>query len=150
MNPRADPPERSTLPESLRLLALIWGLRAALKRTSHAMEGKLGVTGQQRFLLRFVGLAPGISRAGLLSVVAVDPADLEVDLDALVAKNFLAEHSESKGYFLTPRGATVNSVTVGTIEEAVSKALDDATPYERTSFQKMLDRVLRQLAPTDT
>lgn len=111
------------------------------------MEGKLGVTAPQRFLLRFVGLAPGIRRAGLLSVVALNPADLQVDLDALVAKNLLTEQQESPGYYLTPLGATVNAVMAGTVEQAVSKALEDATPYERTSFQRMLDRVLRQLAP---
>ena len=110
------------------------------------MEGKLGVTGIQRFLLRFVGLVPGITRAALLNVVAFNDADLQLDLDALVAKNFLAEQRESGGYYLTPHGATVNAVMAGTVEQAVSKALDDATPSERTSFQRMLDRVLRQLA----
>ena len=147
MHSPSDPPDSSTLPESLRLLTLIWGLRAALERTSHAMEDKLGVTGTQRFLLRFVGLAPGISCAGLLRVVALNPADLRADLEALVAKNFLAEQQESGGYYLTAQGATVNAAMAGTVEGAVSKALDEATPYERAAFQKMLDRVLRQLAP---
>jgi hypothetical protein len=69
---------------------------------------------------------------------------LLVDLDALVAKNLLTEQRESAGYYLTPLGATVNAVMAGTVEQAVS---EDATPYERTSFQRIMDRVLRQLAP---
>jgi hypothetical protein len=35
----------------------------------------------------------------------------------------------------------------GTVEQAVSKALDDSSPYERTSFRRMLERVIRHLGP---
>jgi MarR family transcriptional regulator, organic hydroperoxide resistance regulator len=147
MTSPSDPPDWSTLPESLRLLSLIWGLSAALERTSRAMESTVGVTGPQRFLLRFVGLAPGISCARLASVMARDLSDLQSDLDGLVAKNLLAEQEGSASYYLTAHGATVNAVTEGTVEQAVSKALDGALPYEKSSFQRMLDRVVRNLAP---
>lgn len=111
------------------------------------MESGLGVTGPQRFLLRVVGLAPGITRAGLATLVARDASDLQHDLDALVAASLLAERQKSS-YHLTAHGATVNGVMAGTVERAVSKAVDDASVYERTSFEKMLSRLLKQLAPS--
>lgn len=145
MNSSSDPPDSSTLPESLRLLPLLWSLAAALERTSLEMDAKLGVTGRQRFLLRFVGLSPGITRARLASVIALDAADLQSDLEYLVAKNLLMERSGLSGYYLTANGAGVNAAMNGTVEQAVSKALDDALPHERTSFRRMLERVIRHL-----
>jgi DNA-binding MarR family transcriptional regulator len=141
----SDPPNSSALPESLRLLSLLWSLDAALERKSLAMDAALGVTGPQRFLLRFVGLEPGITHARLANVVMLDAADLQAHLEALVAKNLLTASSQSSGYFLTRQGAGVNAVMIGTVEQAVSKAIDDALPNERTAFRRMLERVLQHL-----
>jgi hypothetical protein len=145
MNSPSDPPDYSALPESLRLLSLLWSLNAALERTSHAMDAKLGVTGPQRFLLRFVGLEPGITRVQLAHVVSLDASDLQSDLEELVSNNMLSAQNELSGYYLTGKGASINAVMSGTVEQAVSNALDDASPYERTSFRRMLERVLRHL-----
>ena len=145
MNSSFDPPDSSTLPESLRLLPLLWSLNAALERTSLEMDARLGVTGPQRFLLRFVGLEPGITRARLASVISLDASDLQSALEHLVAEHFLTQQGESSGYYLTGKGAGVNSVMAGTVEQAVSKALDDASQYERSTFRRMLERVIRQL-----
>jgi MarR family transcriptional regulator, organic hydroperoxide resistance regulator len=145
MNSSSDPPDSSTVPESLRLLPLLWSLNAALERTSVEMETKLGVTGPQRFLLRFVGLEPGITRVRLARVISLDASDLQSALEQLVAKNLLKQQGGLSGYYLTSSGASVNAVMTGTVEQAISKALDDASPYERTSFRRMLERVIRHL-----
>jgi DNA-binding MarR family transcriptional regulator len=145
MNSSSDPPDASTVPESLRLLPLLWSLNAALERTSLEMETRLGVTGPQRFLLRFVGLEPGITRARLASVISLDASDLQSALEQLVAKSLLTQQGGLSGYYLTAKGAGVNAVMIGTVEQAVSKALDEATPYERSSCRRMLERVIRHL-----
>ena len=145
LNSSSDLPDSSTLPESLRLLPLLWSLNAALERTSLEMDAKLGVTGPQRLLLRFVGLEPGITRARLASIISLDASDLQSALEQLVGKNLLTEQGGLSGYYLTAKGAGVNAVMTGTVEQAVSKALDDASPYERTSFRRMLEKVIRHL-----
>jgi MarR family transcriptional regulator, organic hydroperoxide resistance regulator len=145
MSSSSDLPDSSTVPESLRVLPLLWSLNAALERTSLEMETRLGVTGPQRFLLRFVGLEPGITRARLASVISLDASDLQSALDQLVAKNLLTQQGGVSGYYLTAKGAGVNAAMIGTVEQAVSKALDEATPYERSSFRRMLERVIRHL-----
>jgi DNA-binding MarR family transcriptional regulator len=146
MNSSADLPDASTLPESLRLLPLLWSLNAALERTSLEMDAKLGVTGPQRFLVRFVGLEPGITRDRLETIIALDGSDLQSALDQLVARNLLMQQAGSSGYYLTAQGAGINSAMTGTVEQAVSKALDDASSHERTAFRRMLERVIRHLA----
>ena len=145
MNSSPDLPDSSTLPESLRLLPLLWSLNAALERTSLEMDAKLGVTGPQRFLVRFVGLEPGITRARLEGIIALDGSDLQAALDQLVAKNLLTHQDGSSGYYLTAKGAGINAAMAGTVEQAVSKALDEASSYERTSFRRMLERVIHHL-----
>lgn len=145
MHPPSDLPDSSTRPESLRILPLLWSLNAALERTSLEMDAKLGVSGPQRFLLRFVGLEPGITRARLAGIISLDGSDLQLALDQLVSKDLLKAEEGTSGYYLTAKGAGVNAVMTGTVEQAVSKALDDASPSERTSFRRMLERVLRHL-----
>lgn len=141
----SDPPDISTLPESLRLLSLLWSLNAALRRTSIDMEARLGVTGPQRFLLRFVGLEPGVTRVRLVNVITLNTDELQSNLKQLVAKNLLTARGEPEGYFLTANGARINATMIGTVERAVSRALDDGTPHERTSLRRMLERVIRNL-----
>jgi hypothetical protein len=126
-------------------MQLLWKLRAALERTSHEMETRIGVSGPQRFLLRFVGLTPGVTREGLAELLAVDAADLQSDLAHLLSANLLAEQRGSPGYYLTAKGAGINAVITRTVEEAVSKASEEASPYERTSFRRMLERVVAHL-----
>lgn len=110
------------------------------------MAAQLGVTGPQRFLLRFIGLEPGVTRARLAGIISLDAADLQSALEELVGKKLLTEQGRSPGYYLTAKGAGVNAVMNGTVEQAVSKALDDALPNDRTSFRRMLERVIRHLS----
>lgn len=148
MSLSSDPPEFSSLPESLQFLQLIWALNAALERTSDGMEARLGVTGRQRFILRLVGLMPGVTTDQLATALTVDAEALDGDLERLKSKALVATGGDGsqRSYFLTAKGATVNASTLGTVESAVSKALDEATPYERAAFRRMIERMSRLLA----
>lgn len=147
MNSRPDPPDSSTLPESLRILQLLWNLNAALQRTSLDMESRLGVTGRQRLLLRFVGLVPGMAVDRLTEVISADPSTVLSDLNHLAAKNLIMERRGTPGYYLTADGAAVNGAMAGTVEHAISKASEDASAYERHSFRRMLERIIDRLGP---
>lgn len=145
MNSISNPPDSSSLPESIRLLQLVWKLNAALARTSVDMESRLGVTAPQRFILRFVGLAPGITTVGLAETIAIETERVHADLQQLVSANLLVESGGSPGFYLTAKGAGINAAMVGTVEDAVSKASDDSSAYERTSFRRMLERLVLHL-----
>jgi DNA-binding MarR family transcriptional regulator len=111
------------------------------------METQLGVSGVQRFLLRFVGLAPGITKVDLAEALNLDLDIVQVDLDRLVAANLLVRNPGTLGFFLTANGATVNATMAGTVEAAVSKASDETSANERTSFRRVLERVIAHLGP---
>jgi DNA-binding MarR family transcriptional regulator len=138
-------PELSVLPESLQFLRLIWAFHIGLDRTSDDMTSNLGVSGRQRFILRVVGLIPGMTVDQLSAMLRVNRSVLEADVSPLVAKGLLASRTgvaEAPPLLsLTGSGAVVNATAAGTVESAVSRALDEATPYERAAFRRMLERV---------
>ena len=142
MSVSSSVPEFSRLPESLQFLQLIWTFAAGLDQTSEKMAAKSGVTARQRFILRVVGLTAGVTTEQLAALLAVDATDLERDLQALVAKSVVAtrNHNSTLAYHLTPAGAVINSASAGTVEQAVSKALDESTAFERAAFRRMLER----------
>lgn len=139
------------LPESLQFLRLIWALTLGLERTSEHMAANIGVTGRQRFILRVTGLIPGVTAANLGSMLQIDRPALDAEIDRLIANGLLASPSgqtgADKALHLTPRGAAANANLSGTVESAVSRALDEATPYERAAFRRMLERVTPYLDP---
>lgn len=139
------------LPESLQFLRLIWSLTLGLERTSEQMAANMGVTGRQRFILRVTGLVPGITAEQLGSMLPIDRATLDAELDHLITNGLLASPGgpagEQKALHLTPSGAAANARMSGTVESAVTRALDEATPYERAAFRRMLERVTPYLDP---
>ena len=142
MSVSSSVPEFSRLPESLQFLHLIWTFASGLDRTSEKMEARLGVTARQRFILRIVGLTSGITAKQLAALLAVDPNDLQRDLQALAGKNVVAIGGDNStpAYHLTAAGASINAANAGTVEQAVSKALDESTSFERAAFRRLLER----------
>lgn len=147
----SDSPEVSMLPESLQFLRLIWSLTLGLERTSEHMATNMGVTGRQRFILRVAGLIPGVTAGQLGAMLQIDRSALDAELDHLVATGLLASpggHTGAqKALHITPPGAAANAKMPGTVESAVTRALDEATPYERAAFRRMLERVTPYLDP---
>lgn len=142
MNQPSGSPELSTLPESLQFLRLIWRFAAALEHTSEGMAERFGVTGRQRFILRVTGLMAGTTTQQLASMLGVDARHLESDLQALIDKGLVTTQGDSQElHHLTAVGAKVNAANSGTVECAISKALDDSTSFERAAFRRMLERI---------
>lgn len=142
MNPQPRSPELSSLPESLQFLRLIWEFCAALEHSSEDMSERFGVTGRQRFILRVTGLTAGATTEHLAALLGVDAASIESDLQALVGKGFVTTQGNGlPAHHVTALGAKVNAASSGTVEHAVSKALDDATSFERAAFRRMLERM---------
>lgn len=151
MSPPSNSSLLSGLPEPLQFLRLIWALAVGLERTSTQMAAHMGVTGRQRFVLRVIGLIPGVTREQLGSWLQVDRPTIELEVERLIGDGFLLRPTQGTGesdvLHLTSLGAVVNATRAGTVEAAISLALDEATPYERAAFRRMLERVTPRLAP---
>jgi MarR family transcriptional regulator, organic hydroperoxide resistance regulator len=118
----------------LDFLQRIWQLNHALERISIRMEANLGVTAQQRFILRCIGKYPGITAGHLAMLLRVDPGTVSASLNRLEKKGLLDRRRDPKDkrravLGLTAKGRSMDRPANGTVESAVERFLA-ATPAE--------------------
>ena len=139
------------LPESLQFLRLIWAFQNGLEQTSEAMASSIGVTARQRFALRIAGLVPHQTAEQLSEMLGVARSVVDAEVAQLLTLGLLANLPAAPGasaqVAVTQLGAATNAAWDGTVESAVSRALDAANPYERAAFRRMLERVTTNLHP---
>ncbi|MFO0627553.1 MAG: MarR family transcriptional regulator [Polyangiales bacterium] len=92
------------------------------------MEARLGVTAQQRFVLRCVGRFPGITAGHLASLLQVDRGTVSAALNRLERKGLITRRADPRDrrrvtLGLTPRGHALDRPQDGTVEDAASRAI---------------------------
>jgi DNA-binding MarR family transcriptional regulator len=131
-------------------MRLLWALVHSLDRVSKHMSQELGVTGPQRLALRVVGLFPGISAGQLANILHIHPSTLTGILQRLidqrlVVRTVAAGDRRRAQLRLTPRGAKINQLTVGTVEAAVQAALRKSSTRDRAAAQRLVTAISAQL-----
>jgi DNA-binding MarR family transcriptional regulator len=153
---RRDRPEPdrlvSRLPEALQFMRLLWALVHGLQKSSKRMRASLGVTGPQRLVLRVLGLWPGLSAGALAETLHVHPSTLTGILARLMGQGLITRAPDDGDrrrtvLRLTSRGARINASRRGTVEAAVTAALQRMTPRERAAMQSGLASLTRTLDP---
>lgn len=140
----------AALPDVLRFMQLLWAVVHELEKTSKRMAGDIGVTGPQRLALRVVGLFPGVSAGNLAAILRVHPSTLTGVLQRLTTQGLLLRIDDPRDrrraiLRLTARGVRVNVATTGTVESAVAEALEGMSARDRTTTQRVLERLARHL-----
>jgi MarR family transcriptional regulator, organic hydroperoxide resistance regulator len=138
------------LPDTLQFMQLLWGLAHALDRTSKQMADTIGVTGPQRLVLRVVGLRPGLSAGELAAILHVHPSTLTGVLQRLVRQRLVTRRHDPRDrrravLHLTSRGVQTNATMKGTVESAVTRALDEVSPRDRDGCRRVINRVVGYL-----
>lgn len=113
----------------------LWRLNHELERVSSAMESVLGVSSQQRMMIRFVGKFPGVTATQVAAHFFLDAATVSVAIGRLEAKGLVIRRRSDRDkrrvtLGLTAAGREVDKDVVGTVESAVSKVLHQ-TPEEQ-------------------
>jgi MarR family transcriptional regulator, organic hydroperoxide resistance regulator len=147
---RAEAPDPvPPLGDVLEFLRLIWAVHHGLEKTSKRMDVDLGITGPQRLVLRIVGRFPGIPAGKLAQILHVHPSTLTGILKRLEQRGFIERRADPRdgrraSLGLTARGRALDVDSAGTVEAAVSQALQTAG----TTQIRAAGRVLRILADT--
>jgi MarR family transcriptional regulator, organic hydroperoxide resistance regulator len=68
---------------ALDFLQRLWRLNHALERLSSRMERQLGITAQQRLIIRCIGKYPGVGAGQLAALLHVDPGTVSAALNRL-------------------------------------------------------------------
>jgi DNA-binding MarR family transcriptional regulator len=126
--PRPDPEHVRSLDPSLDFMRLLWGIEHGLQSTSKRMEGRLGITGPQRLVLRIVSQFPGVSPGELARIVRLHPSTITGVVQRLEQKALLAREqdpSDSRRIRLRVRESArrFTQRPSGTVEGAIARAL---------------------------
>ncbi len=135
---------------ALDFLQRLWRLNHALEKVSRRMEVQLGVTAQQRFILRCIGKYPGLTAGQLASLLHVDPGTVSTSLNRLEKRDLLERRRDSRdkrriAIGLTAAGRALDRPAHGTVEAAVEQLLRNAASNELTTMSKVLDDLTQLL-----
>jgi DNA-binding MarR family transcriptional regulator len=135
----------------LSFMRLMWAVDHALQRMSKQMNRSIGLTGPQRLVVRLLGRTPGMSAGQLATELHLDPSTLTGILQRLEGRRLVARAKDPADarrlrLTLTGRGEQLDAPTPGTIEAALSRALDGRPARDVKAARAVLTAMARELA----
>lgn len=121
----AAPPDLGAVLEFLRL---IWAVDHALQTKSKRMKSTIGVTGQQRLVVRIVARFPGIPAGQIAELLHVHPSTLTGILKRLERQGLIRRRQDPKDrrrafLGITDKGRQIDAAGAGTVEAAVERLI---------------------------
>ncbi len=147
----STPTETLPLDDAQRFLRLLWELNHHVESRSKRMAAQLGVTFQQRTVLRLVGRFPGVTAGKLAATLHIDPSTLSTAVRRLEARGLLERRVDAKDrrrvcLGLTARGRAFDAPHPHTIENAVELTLARARRGQLEATEATLVALIRELA----
>lgn len=146
------PPDASSYPlgPALEFLQRLWANGHAYEQLSGSMVARLGVTAQQRLIIRCLGKYPGLSAGHLAGLLHVDPGTVSAALRRLESKGLIDRRRDPRdqrraSLGLTARGRALDREMPGTVEHAVEKVLSGSTAAELAATARVLERLTAAL-----
>lgn len=134
------------LDPALDLLQCIWRVTHSVECLSMRMEARIGVTAQQRLVIRCVGKYPGITPGQLAVVLQLDPGSVSATLKRLEARGLLTRRRDGRDrrrvtLGLTAEGMALHQPMEGTLEHAVERLLEETDRAEVARAKALLVRL---------
>jgi len=141
------------LDDDQRFLRLLWELNHAIETCSKEMEARIGVTFQQRTLLRLVARFPGITAGKLAETLHVDRGTISTTLGRLESRGLIERRRDPKDrrrvrLGLTSRGRAHDVSKAGTVESAVERTLAEVGSPSLRATENTIAALVRQLERT--
>lgn len=145
-----DKTTAAPLDQVFEFLRLLWAVDHELQSTSKRMESTLGLTGPQRLVVRIVGQFPGITAGRLAQTMHLHPSTITGILKRLEKSGMLQRQSDpldgrKARFTLTEAGRAHNVPSVGTVEDAVQRALSRVSEVHLTGAQQVLTALAAEL-----
>lgn len=128
----------------------LWALVHAIDVRSKRMYREIGVTGPQRLVLRIVGRRPGSTAGEIAALLEIHASTLTGILARLEAGGLIrrkvGEDDRRRAHFvLTPAGRQIDGRRRGTVESAVKRVLDAASPTAAANCAEVLQLLVAEL-----
>ncbi len=150
----SEPLEPPRLGPALELMRALWALNHELERLSMRMSRSLGITAQQRMVLRIVGRFPGITAGRLSTLLCVDGATVSTTLARLERRGLVQRERDPRdkrrvAVALTAEGRALDVPTTGTVEAAIAAVLDQTAGTRLEATHQVLAALARALREED-
>jgi DNA-binding MarR family transcriptional regulator len=141
-----DAASQYPLGPALDFLQRIWQLNHALEQLSSRMEKRLGVTAQQRLIVRCVGKFPGLTAGQLATLLHVDPGTVSASLSRLQRKGLVERRPDPRdrrraSLGLTAKGRALDRPADGTVEAAVERLLETTPERDLATMAKVVEQL---------
>ena len=139
---------------ALDFLRRLWRLNHAIEKLSSRMDRHLGVTAQQRLVIRCVGKYPGVTAGQLAALLHIDPGTASATLKRLEEKRMVERRRDQRdkrrvALGLTARGRQIDRPRHGTIEQIAERLLAEITADDAAGVTAMLERFTALLEAGD-
>jgi DNA-binding MarR family transcriptional regulator len=136
------------LGKGLAFMRTLWQLNHAIERISRAMERSLGITAQQRMIVRCVGKFPGMTSGQLAAQLHLDAGTISTALGRLERKGLLDRRRDPKdrrrvALGLTAAGRAIDHPATGTIEAAVDNLIESSQPADLSIARTIVESLTR-------
>jgi DNA-binding MarR family transcriptional regulator len=140
----------SSLGPVLSFLSQWWALNHAVERASKRMQARIGVTAQQRMLLRVIGAFRGIAPGQLARLVHLDPGTIStavgrLEQAGLVERRRGGGDGRSVSLALTRRGKALDIPDPLTIEGALERTLRRTPRRQAEEVSAFIERFIAEL-----
>jgi MarR family transcriptional regulator, organic hydroperoxide resistance regulator len=140
---------------ALDFLRRLWRINHALEKLSSRMERRLGITTQQRFVIRCIGKYPGVTAGQLAALLHIDPGTASATLRRLEEKRLVDRRRDPRdkrrvALGLTAGGRQMDRPHHGTVEHVTERLLAEITPAEAARVTALLERFTALLEASDS
>ncbi|MEO8605633.1 MAG: MarR family transcriptional regulator [bacterium] len=135
------------LGSALEFLQHLWRVNHALERLSSRMERHLGITAQQRLVIRCIGKHPGMTAGQLARLLHLDPGTISAALRRLERRDLVVRcraplDKRRVALSLTATGRALTRPAAGTVEHAVERLLASARDADIDTTTALLGRLI--------
>ena len=121
----------------------VWALNHAVEVTSKQMESEVGLTIQQRMILRFIGKYPGLTAGRMANLLMVHKATVSAALKRLEARRLVRRVRDPNDQrratlLLTAKGRALDVPATGTVESAAAHLLRVSAPRDVVAAQRVM------------
>jgi DNA-binding MarR family transcriptional regulator len=128
----------------------MWRLNHALELTSGHMERSLGITAQQRMVIRCLGKQPGMSPTQLALLLHLDRSTISTALNRMERSGLLVRRSDERDrrsvtLWLSPKGKRLDRPSKETVETAVKGMLAQTGKRDLLATARVMECLSRKL-----
>jgi DNA-binding MarR family transcriptional regulator len=135
----------------LDFIRRMWAVDHELHRVSKRMVDRIGLTAPQRLAVRFIGQQSGVTLGQLAEVLHLHAGTVtgivrRLEELELVVQTRDAEDTRRRHVTLTAKGRQIDRRRKGTVEAAVLKTAQMATPQQMAAAAHVMDVLAKNLA----